>query len=168
MEKLTNLSKEKVQVGTVTAKRCGEVLDEIVRSVGEVNVMVSEIATASKEQALGVSEINKAMNQMDQVTQANASASQDAAAGAERLRDQSAKMSRIIGQLSMAVEGKSGAAHLAEPAGQEITEQHTPAKGAKVMPFPQKTASAPKKSIYKVASGGDAAPSRDDPRFEEV
>lgn len=159
--RLTSLSQEKVQAGTVTARRCGEVLDEIVRSVGEVNVMVAEIATASKEQAQGVSEINKAMNQMDQVTQANASSSQDAAAGAERLRDQSHRLSGIVAELSLAVEG--GAAGLS---GGFSSDQAPAAVSGKVVQFPVKT-SAPRPAL-KAAAGAEGLPRREDKRFEEV
>lgn len=169
VERLTELSKTKVEAGTVTAKRCGEVLDEIVRSVSEVNVMVSEIATASKEQAQGVSEINKAMNQLDQVTQANASSSQDAAAGAERLRDQSRRMSEIIDQLSLAVEGGAGT-----QAGQGASKPAAPSAPVKssgnnnIVHFPQKQSAPVQSAPFKAAVGSDTPPSRDDSRFEEV
>lgn len=182
VERLTSMSKEKVQVGTVTAQRCGEVLDEIVRSVGEVNVMVSEIATASKEQAQGVSEINKAMNQLDQVTQANASSSQDAAASAEQLRGESLRMAEIVKALSFAVEGAGGAA---APVAEEPTHRATtksvavapvehvaeksaePAEG-KVVQFPQPAKAAKAKPAMKMAAGAENVPSHDDSRFEEV
>jgi len=165
VEKLTILSKEKVQAGTVTARRCGEVLDEIVRSVGEVNVMVAEIATASKEQAQGVSEINKAMNQMDQVTQANAASSQDAAASAERLRGQSTMLSQIIFQLHSAVEGGEGnhASQAYVPAASSFSREPS-----NVVPFQKKTSAPPAPRVNQRAVGSDLPPSRDDSRFEEV
>ena len=166
VERLTTLSKEKVQAGTVTARRCGEVLDEIVKSVGEVNVMVSEIATASKEQAQGVAEINKAMNQLDQVTQSNASSSQDAAAGADRLRNQSVRLGQIIEQLSHAVEGGEAAASANFIIAEAEPKSGVEGKKGTVMQFPKKSAGP--KTSYKAAVGAENPPSHDDSRFEEV
>jgi len=164
VERLTTMSKEKVAAGTVTARRCGEVLEEIVRSVGEVNVMVSEIATASKEQAQGVSEINKAMNQLDQVTQANAASSQDAAENAAKLRDQSGRMSVIIGHLRHAVEGQ--ASSVVDSFQQNVERSIEPVRSGNVMEFPRKSASA--QPAFKAAVGAENPPSREDSRFEEV
>src|SRR5690606_41012004 len=55
--------KAKVETGSQVAKDCGVVLSEIVENVGHVTKMANEIATACHEQALGVQEITKAMNQ---------------------------------------------------------------------------------------------------------
>lgn len=67
--------KTKVEHGITVAKRCNDVLEQIVGHVNEVNSMVSDITVASEEQSKGIIEISKAMDQLDQATQMNADSS---------------------------------------------------------------------------------------------
>src|SRR5258708_2460513 len=76
------------------AGRAAAVIDEIVVSVQQVNQLISEIAVASAEQSAGVGEVNKAILQLESVTQQNAALVEQAAASsltfqeqADRLRD---------------------------------------------------------------------------------
>ncbi|NUM87841.1 MAG: methyl-accepting chemotaxis protein [Bdellovibrionales bacterium] len=167
VERLVATGKEKVEAGSVTARKCGEVLDEIVKNVTNCSHMVSEIATASQEQSQGVTEITKAMNQLDQVTQQNAAASQQAASSAEQLRSQSGNLKQMAAQLNALVEGR--ATDVAPAAAAPASE-----RSAKVMPFPQKEsrakarAEAPSVELKKVVGGGSPVPLANDGRFEEV
>lgn len=70
------------------AERAGTLLDEIVPSIGKTSDLVQEIAAASHEQSSGVQQINAAIGQLNQVTQQNASASEELAATAEELQAQ--------------------------------------------------------------------------------
>jgi methyl-accepting chemotaxis protein len=155
VEKLMSESKSKVEAGTITAKKCGEVLDEIVKNVSEVNMMVSEITTASQEQSQGVSEINKAMNQLDQVTQSNAASSQDASNVAALLRNQSEGLRKVIESLIQTVEGSGNDT-------KSLSKPSDPPTG-KVIPFAKA-----EKPEFKKAAGAEPIPSREDKRFEEV
>ncbi|HWU44048.1 MAG TPA: methyl-accepting chemotaxis protein, partial [Bdellovibrio sp.] len=65
-------SVQKIEMGSIQATQGGKVLSEIVGSVKKVADLNSEISNASSEQSNGIGEINKAMNQLDQVTQTNA------------------------------------------------------------------------------------------------
>lgn len=89
---LIKKSVEKIETGSRQANQGGIVLSEIVESVKKVSDLNNEIATASEEQSTGIAQISKAMNQMDQVTQVNASSSEEAAAAAEELSTLSATM----------------------------------------------------------------------------
>ncbi|HEY6796159.1 MAG TPA: methyl-accepting chemotaxis protein [Kineosporiaceae bacterium] len=71
-----------------TAERAGSLLAEIVPSIRRTSDLVQEIAAASGEQTTGVSQINKAMAQMSQITQQNASSSEELAATAEQMMSQ--------------------------------------------------------------------------------
>jgi len=51
--------------------RAGASLQEIVESIKKVAEVVSEIAVASAEQATGIEQVNRALTQMDEVTQQN-------------------------------------------------------------------------------------------------
>jgi aerotaxis receptor len=81
-------SKHKVDAGTVLAERAGHNMDEIIQSVKRVNQIMNEISSASKEQSDGISQVNIAVTQMDEVTQQNAALVEQAAAAAESLHEQ--------------------------------------------------------------------------------
>jgi len=71
-------------------------MDEIVGSVKRVTDIMSEIAAASQEQSSGIDQINQAITQMDDVTQQNAALVEEAAAAAESLQDQAAKLAESV------------------------------------------------------------------------
>lgn len=106
-EKQAYENKVRVDNGIQIGMRCGESLVEILESAQKVDVMVTEIATASQEQATGVSEVSKAMNQMDQVTQANAAISSSSAISAEQLSAQAKQMKGLVDRLYQTISGSS-------------------------------------------------------------
>jgi methyl-accepting chemotaxis protein len=79
-----------------TAKRSGERLAELVPAIRRTAELVQEVAAASREQASGVGQINKAMGQVDQVTQRNASAAEELASTAEELSSQAESLQRLV------------------------------------------------------------------------
>jgi len=79
-----------------TAERAGSLLGEIVPSIGRTSDLVQEIAAASAEQTAGVTQINKAMTQMSQITQQNASSSEELAATAEEMMSQTAALQQLM------------------------------------------------------------------------
>ena len=84
-----------------TAERSGEALRALVPSIRKTAELVQEVATASREQSAGVSQVNRAMGQVDQVTQANASAAEELSATAEQVADQAAKLQEIISRFRL-------------------------------------------------------------------
>ncbi|WP_417688314.1 methyl-accepting chemotaxis protein [Roseibium sp.] len=80
--------------GVELVNNTGSTLDEIVNSVKKVADIVSEIAAASREQSAGVEEINKAVSQMDEMTQQNSSLVEENAAACRMLQSQAENMSR--------------------------------------------------------------------------
>jgi methyl-accepting chemotaxis protein len=81
-------SVEKVEEGTRLVDDSGRSLEEIVNSVKKVSDIIAEIAAASQEQATGIMQVNKAITQMDEMTQQNAALVEEAAASSESLDDQ--------------------------------------------------------------------------------
>jgi methyl-accepting chemotaxis protein len=75
----------KIQQGTTLSGRVGEHLSMLVDQFKEVDGLVADIAVASKEQASGIDQINSAIQQMNQATQAGASNAQRTAEAAEDL-----------------------------------------------------------------------------------
>jgi methyl-accepting chemotaxis protein len=89
---ITN-SNSQVQEGVELVNKAGSALAEIVESIKEVAGLVSGIATASIEQTTGIEQVNKALAQMDEVTQQNSALVEENAATAKTLEDQSKSMS---------------------------------------------------------------------------
>jgi methyl-accepting chemotaxis protein len=92
IKELIQDSVRKVQDGSLLVTQSGQTLEQIVASVKKVSDIVAEIAAASREQSSGIEQVNRAVTQMDQITQQNASlveqattSSQDMAEAARRL-----------------------------------------------------------------------------------
>jgi methyl-accepting chemotaxis protein len=106
IESLMVISQAKIEGGMKTAHHCGKSLDDIVTNVSVMNELVSQISTASQEQAQGVQEITRAMNQLDMVTQQNATATQQAASAAEELNGQANHLHSMVANLVQTVQGE--------------------------------------------------------------
>ena len=89
---ITNSSGQ-VKEGVDLVKSAGASLSEIVESIKNVAGIVSQIAAASAEQASGIDQINRALAQLDEVTQQNSALVEENAATAKTLEQQSAAMS---------------------------------------------------------------------------
>jgi methyl-accepting chemotaxis protein len=94
---LINDSVRKVDEGSKLVNASGLTLTEIVTSVKRVADIIAEIAAASAEQSSGIDQVNKAVGQMDQVTQQNAALVEEAAAAAESLDDQARALLEVVG-----------------------------------------------------------------------
>jgi methyl-accepting chemotaxis protein len=88
---ITN-SNSQVKDGVDLVSKAGMALNEIVESIKKVAGIVSDIASASAEQAVGIEQVNKALNQMDEVTQQNSALVEENAATAKTLEQQSKAM----------------------------------------------------------------------------
>ncbi|MGZ3789759.1 MAG: HAMP domain-containing methyl-accepting chemotaxis protein [Bacteriovorax sp.] len=106
VEKLIIEGKNTVDSGSMVARQCGDVLDEIVRNVSNVSNMANEIAVAGQEQSRGIDEITKAMGQVDHATQQNAATSEECASTAEELSSQAEALKKAVGQLVLTINGK--------------------------------------------------------------
>lgn len=82
----------KIRSGNELVDKSGSTMKEVVTAIKRVNDIMSEIAAASLEQASGIDEINKAINQMDEMTQQNAALVEQAAAAAESLMSQAEQL----------------------------------------------------------------------------
>jgi methyl-accepting chemotaxis protein len=87
---------DKVQAGSVLVEESGQVLEGIVGSVKRVTDIVAEIAAASQEQSSGIDQVNRAVMQMDEVTQQNAALVEEAAAAARAMQEQADELERQI------------------------------------------------------------------------
>ncbi|NUM41629.1 MAG: MCP four helix bundle domain-containing protein [Leptospiraceae bacterium] len=89
---ISGLAGSSVQI----AEKAGSLIQEIVPAINKTADLVQEIAASSEEQSSGVSQLNKAMGQIDQVTQQNASASEELASTAEELSSQAESLKQSM------------------------------------------------------------------------
>jgi methyl-accepting chemotaxis protein len=75
-EALIRRSVKEAGEGEVTAKQLDEKLAEIVAGISKVTEIVAEIAATSKEQSVGIDQVNRAVGEMDKVAQQNAANSE--------------------------------------------------------------------------------------------
>ncbi|WP_243325200.1 methyl-accepting chemotaxis protein [Geothrix sp. SG200] len=78
------------------AIKSGEQLKELVPAIRKTAELVQEVAATSREQASGVKQMNKAMTQVDQVTQRNASAAEELSSTAEELASQAEALQQLV------------------------------------------------------------------------
>ncbi len=89
---ISELSGDTVQVAT----EAGEMLNRLVPDIQKTAELVSEISAACREQDIGASQINEAIQQLDKVTQQNAGASEEVSATSEELAAQAEELQASI------------------------------------------------------------------------
>jgi len=89
-------SVKKVEDGSVLVAQSGQTLEQIVSSVKKVSDIIAEIAAASREQSSGIEQVNRAIMQMDQMTQQNAALVEEATASSQAMADQARQLNEIL------------------------------------------------------------------------
>ncbi|WP_168798585.1 methyl-accepting chemotaxis protein [Herbaspirillum sp. ST 5-3] len=89
-------SVEKIDTGAKLVDEAGATMKDIVSSVKRVTDIMAEITAASQEQSSGIEQVNKAIAQMDQVTQRNAALVEEEAATADALQHQAAELAQTV------------------------------------------------------------------------
>jgi methyl-accepting chemotaxis protein len=85
-----------IDSGSVAVGEAGSSMGSVVASVQQVNDIINRISAASSEQADGIAEINRAVGQMDDMTQQNAALVEQAAAAAASLHEQTVNLARAV------------------------------------------------------------------------
>lgn len=110
IKELINDSGEKVREGAELVNESGKTLEEIVEGAKKVGDIISEIAAAGEEQTAGIEQVNKAVTQMDEMTQQNAALVEEAAAASESLDEQGKSLQQMMAFFN------TGAQQVATPA----------------------------------------------------
>lgn len=89
-------------------KETTAMVDETVKNIGGGNEIavstanqLEEMATSSREQALGVEQINAGLEQIDHVTQANTASAEEGASAAEELASQAQQLKGMISRFTL-------------------------------------------------------------------
>ncbi|PZR35990.1 HAMP domain-containing methyl-accepting chemotaxis protein [Caulobacter segnis] len=102
IKQLISDSSSQVDQGAKLVTSTGEALQGIVDKVSHIDSLIKEIAASAQDQANSLSEVNAAVNQMDQVTQQNAAMVEEATAAAASLSGEGAELTRLVGQFQIA------------------------------------------------------------------
>ncbi len=97
----------KTAQGVEISGKVARALNEIVSKARQVDDLASEVASASREQTLGITQINTAVGQMDKVTQSNAASAEESAAAAQELSAQAEMMKLAVVELMQLAGGVS-------------------------------------------------------------
>lgn len=99
---LITASSEHVKNGVGLVGQTGKALEQIVTQVGDINSNVAAIVKASKEQTIGLREINSAINSLDQTTQQNAAMVEESTAASLRLANEADALHSLLAQFRLA------------------------------------------------------------------
>jgi methyl-accepting chemotaxis protein len=130
----------------------GKALQRIVTQVAEISNVVGEIAASAKEEALGLHQVNTAVNQMDHVTQQNAAMVEQSTAASRALADEAQELGRLVSRFKVGGLTHAGASR-------------TPT--APRAPAPRPAASVPSRPAARsapVTSGANALATRNEPQ----
>ena len=103
----------------------GTALEEIVNSVKKVSDIVAEIASASQEQSDGIGQVNKALLQMDEMTQQNASLVEEAAAASEMMGAQAQELTALVAYFKL----NGSATEITHTGKRTVEVEHIPTNG---------------------------------------
>lgn len=112
---LINESVSNVNAGSTLVEQAGSTMDEIVVHVRRVADLMKETNIATNEQAAGISQVNQAIGQMDQVTQQNAALVEEAAAAAQSLEQQAKQLVDAVSVFRLGHQAGTGLGQLPAP-----------------------------------------------------
>jgi len=101
IKELINASVERVEQGTQLVDNAKIIMNEVVISIGKVTEIMAEIARASDEQAVGVTQVSETLIHMDQVTQQNAAMVEEMAAAAASLKSQALDLVQTVSSFTL-------------------------------------------------------------------
>ena len=96
IKKLIGNAVEQIQNGTELVNQSSSSLDNINQAIQEVNDIVAEISSASSEQANGISQVNLAINDMDQSTQHNAHLVETLSSNAQEVDSEAGELNSVV------------------------------------------------------------------------
>ena len=102
IKELIQDSVKKVEDGSLLVTQSGQTLEQIVAAVKKVSDIVAEIAAASREQSSGIEQVNRAVMQMDELTQQNAALVEEATAASQAMAQQARELNEMMGRYRLA------------------------------------------------------------------
>ena len=104
IKSLISTSVEQVENGSRLVNDAGVTMTDIVNSVQRVTDIMAEITASTNEQSTSIGEVGQAVAQLDQMTQQNAALVEESAAAAQSLKDQSVRLSDVVGTFRLSAD----------------------------------------------------------------
>ena len=98
----------RAEEGSEISRSAGETLKAVVKKVQEVAKLLDGINRATNEQSDGISQVNRAVASMDEVTQQNAATAEESAAASEELTAQAENLKDMVRRMVGEINGDSG------------------------------------------------------------
>lgn len=124
---LIESSSRKVDSGLNEAKKTSESFADIVRNSLKVSELIGQIASASNEQASGITQIASGVNQINKVTQQTTANSEETAAAAEELASQATELRNSLAYFQLGNEHHAPQQQVAPAKVRSIRPQQAPA-----------------------------------------
>jgi methyl-accepting chemotaxis protein len=147
IEGLIKESIQKVEHGNELMDQTAAVLDDIVQNTQKTTDVIAEIASSMREQSTAAGDIRTAVEQLNQVTQQNASLVEEIAGSSEAVSNEAEEMSALVGKFKL----------------NDYTNQQTGNKSTKVTGLPKKGLNY--SSARLVATAGEPRNSKQDERL---
>ncbi len=96
IKKLIEESVANIDTGSELVQQAGQTMDELMQGVSSVTTLMSEIMSASREQSLGIDQVNVAITQLDGSTQQNAALVEQVSAAAHGMEQQSVQLEQVV------------------------------------------------------------------------
>jgi methyl-accepting chemotaxis protein len=171
----------KSEQGNRISEKVSKSLEEITAKVRKVDELVAEIAVASREQNEGITQVTRAVGEMDRVTQSNAATAEETSSAATELNTQTERLREVISKLTAMASGSKeaeehhrqlqaprnahflGAGSAGKPAAKALASRSGSASANKSLSAtsasaPAQTATAPNQPEQKPAPQAPAAP----------
>jgi len=96
IKKLIEESVANIDTGSQLVEQAGQTMDELMQGVSSVTTLMSEIMSASREQSMGIEQVNVAITQLDGSTQQNAALVEQVSAAARAMEEQSVQLEQVV------------------------------------------------------------------------
>ena len=94
-------SVQQVHSGTVVVRKAGTAMQDIVAASQRVSELLGEVASGAREQSLGIDQVGQAVQQLDRMTQQNASLVERTAGSAADMRELARTLAEEVARYEM-------------------------------------------------------------------
>ncbi|MFN3303689.1 MAG: methyl-accepting chemotaxis protein [Roseateles sp.] len=101
IKNLISHSVDQVEAGAATVGRASETIEQIVVGSQRVDQLLGEVATAAREQSLGIAQIGQAVQELDRATQQNAALVEETAAASETMKQQAGSLAAEVARFRL-------------------------------------------------------------------
>ncbi len=162
---LITASVSNVDIGAAQVAQAGESMQEIVASVRRVTDLIGELSASAQEQRDGITQVNQAVSNLDQMTQQNAALVEESSAAASSMNTQAQRLAQVVSMFNLgqtvAMSVSKAATSLPSKAAsqpavhKEVAVKQEPSVSKEAAPKPQQKLSQSAPAAHTVAGTED-------------